>query len=195
MKQINPIKYDEDKIYAFCGTITVTPEFSKQYKKKRYSHVFVLGADRIGSNYINGKEYNEFRVISLTLGKQLLLKFDTFDDFLKILNKNNIELFIFNCMLDFILWLMKETLKMEKIDPKQLFDIFKEHIPNELGAMVRFYNDSTYFSKKAESKRYGCDNCGWVYGDTNENKSFEKLGKYFVCPECGNEKGNFTKLN
>ena len=54
---------------------------------------------------------------------------------------------------------------------------------------------STKNHKPSKHDKYGCNNCGWVYDDTSENKSFEELGKYFICPECGGEKVNFTKLN
>ena len=197
MKRRSPIKYDENKLYVFIGGITVSDQFVKEYGKKSITHICMLGADRKGANYKNGEKYNDFCAISLTLGKQILLPFDSFSSFLKMLNDKNIELFIFDNSMDFTLWFMKKVLRKKKFDPQELLEIFKEHFSDELGEIFRLYNDGIYFSQKVNTKddKYGCDSCGWVYNDTDENKSFEELGKFFVCPDCGNKKVNFTKLN
>ena len=50
--------------------------------------------------------------------------------------------------------------------------------------------------------KYVCDVCGWEYdekqGDAEHGiapgTSFEELGEDFVCPLCGVDKDQFTKL-
>ena len=206
MRRRNAIKYDEDKIYAFTGTQMVQDQYKTQYKKEKYNHILVLGADRVGVNQTDGKGYNDFIATSLTPGKQILLHFDSFSNLLEELNDKHIDLLIFDTVIEFILWFMKESLKLEKPDPDALLEMFKEHMTKELEQMVELHTHGSYFSQgdgtdkgnnrnNGGSHEYGCDNCGWVYNDTSENKSFEELGKYFICPECGGEKVNFTKLN
>ena len=53
-----------------------------------------------------------------------------------------------------------------------------------------------------EMAKYVCDVCGWEYdekqGDAEHGiapgTSFEELGEDFVCPLCGVDKDQFTKL-
>jgi len=171
MKVKHAIEYDEDKIYAFTATTTVQEQWQTQYPKKEYSHIFILGGGRSGDNLIKGTDYNKFSAMSLTLGKQVLMSYDSFSEFVKELNSKNIDLFIFDSVIEFTLWVLKETSKETKLKPEGLLSILKEHFPNELEAMFKLYNDDTYFSQSVlenNNQRYGCDSCGWVYNDTDE---------------------------
>lgn len=195
MKKVKPIFYDENKIYAFHGKHSITGKLAKKYKITIIDHIWIVSAGRTNEADEKGKDYDKFSLNTFTPGKQVMMQhFNSFSEILKLLNEKNVDLLVFDSPFEFLLWALK-YLKLENFSTEKLYTTLKEQAPYKLSEIVSLYADEHFNIPNDQSGvKYGCDNCGWVYNDTKENRSFEDLGEFFVCPNCGSDKSNFSEL-
>jgi len=186
MKTINATNFNENKIYAFRAGVTPSEQYHKQYGNHSAKSVYILAADRTGINDKTGGDYNEFKAVSIGKGKQNILPFSSFGSVLEILAEKNIDLYVFDTVAEFAVWLLTDTITHSDVTTDEIRSYMENLMPNTLAKITRTNPDNI--------KRYGCDNCGWVYDDTDENLSFYDLGENFVCPDCGAKKMYFTKI-
>ena len=194
---INAIKFNEDNIYAFRANIIPAKQYHKKYGFNSIRTAFILNAGRTGINADKNGDYNDFRAMSISHGEQNIFTFTSFSTFLTTLNTHNIQLFVFETIAEFAVWVLTNAIVMEDASAKEVHSYMKKQMPSTLGQIAKIQRAKHYDYKSEidNTKKYGCDECGWVYNDTIQNKSFHVLGKFFVCPECGANKAYFTKLN
>jgi rubredoxin len=47
---------------------------------------------------------------------------------------------------------------------------------------------------EADSDRYKCKPCGWIYDPEEEGKPFNEQPDTYKCPKCGAPKSEFVKV-
>jgi len=194
MRKVRPEKYDITKTYAVKANFNMHKSFKPAFKNctNPTDNVGVL-TPRVDGD--NGKIVG-FTIGAFTGGYKSSVRFEDFADFLETMRDKNITVHIFDTNSEFVAWLVNVHKRKfeENIEDiaDQLIKDCPELIADILGKTKKWKAPPVEYA--ATTKHYGCDECGWVYNDTITNESFEQLGENFVCPECGADKVQFSKL-